>query len=62
MRRVIIQLSTVLLSSVFWFACTKDNQFNSLENNKVQDIKRLTSAPMPVDSLEVDSLKKWQTL
>jgi hypothetical protein len=62
MRRVMMKLSAVLLSSVLWFACTKDNEFSSLENKQVQDIKKLTTAPMPVDSLALDSLKKWQYL
>jgi hypothetical protein len=62
MRSVMIKLSAVVLSSVLWFACTKDNNFSSFENNKVQDIKQLKNAPMPVDSVALDSLKKLRYL
>jgi len=60
MRSVLIKVQILLVSSLSLLSCSKHNQFSMEEINSknANALKSLDNAPMPKDSVELDSLNR----
>jgi hypothetical protein len=60
MRRVMVKIPVILLSSLLLLSCTKDNELS--QENSFDPVKNVKVSPMAKDSTQLDSLKKWEYL
>jgi len=60
MKRIVIMMYTLLLSSVLFVACSKDQpiQMDEIHGKAIDALKNIDAAPMPKDSAQIDSLNR----
>ena len=60
MRSPMIKVQVLLLSSAICLSCSKHSQvdLDEISSKAVDPIKTIEHAPMPKDSLQLDSLKR----
>ena len=60
MKRIVVMIHTMLLSSVLLMACSKDRQIqmDEIHGNAIDAVKNIETSPMPKDSAQIDSLNR----